>query len=199
MRLLVKICGLQSAADVAVATDAGADAIGFVFAESPRRVTPAVARAAASAAPATVKRVAVMRHPSNAEWQSVLEGFAPDVLQTDALDFADLDVPESIERWPVLREGVDLIDDALPATFLYEGRHSGKGETVDWQRAGEVARRGNMILAGGLRASNLAAAVRTVRPFGVDVSSAVEASPGHKDPQLIRDFIQAARAAEKTL
>lgn len=199
MSLLVKICGLRTAQDVAVATDAGADAIGFVFARSPRRVSPAAARRAASGAPAKVRRVAVMRHPSDAEWQSVLEEFAPDVLQTDARDFATLEVPESIERWPVLREGVDAIDGELPATFLYEGRLSGKGQTVDWQRAGQLARRGNMILAGGLRADNLADAVKSVQPFGVDVSSAVEATPGHKDPQLIRDFIQAARAAETVL
>ena len=198
MSLLVKICGLKSAADVDTVVAAGADAVGFVFAESPRRVTPAEASAASRDLPATVRRVAVMRHPTNAEWQAVLDGFRPDVLQTDAGDFATLDVPGEIERWPVLREGRDDTG-SLPRVFLYEGPTSGAGVTVDWTLAASIARRGRMILAGGLSAANVGAAVTTVRPYGVDVSSAVESGPGVKDPQLIREFIEAARATEQTL
>ena len=96
MSLLVKICGLKSAADVDTAVAAGADAVGFVFAESPRRVTPAKASAASRDLPAAVRRVAVMRHPTNTQWRAVLDGFRPDVLQTDAGDFATLDVPGEI-------------------------------------------------------------------------------------------------------
>ncbi|MDJ0940673.1 MAG: phosphoribosylanthranilate isomerase [Woeseiaceae bacterium] len=200
MSLLVKICGLRTAADVAAAVDAGADAIGFVFAESKRRVTPAEASAAAADAPAKVTRVAVMLHPSNDEWQAVLEGFAPDVLQTDVEDFASLDVPASVTRWPVIREGNPALDDELlPATFLYEGAKSGQGETVDWTRAADVAARGRMILAGGISAANVVEAVATAKPYGVDVSSAVESAPGRKDPAMIQDFVKAARAAEQTL
>lgn len=198
MSLLVKICGLKSAADVDTVVAAGADAVGFVFAESPRRVTPAEASAASRDLPAAVRRVAVMRHPTNAEWQAVLDEFRPDVLQTDAGDFATLDVPGEIERWPVLREGRDDTG-SLPRVFLYEGPTSGAGVTVDWTLAASIARRGRMILAGGLSAANVGAAVTTVRPYGVDVSSAVESGPGVKDPQLIREFIEAARAAEQTL
>ena len=83
--------------------------------------------------------------------------------------------------------------------FLYEGAKSGQGEAVDWSRAAEIARRGDMILAGGLGPDNVSAAIAIVRPFGVDVSSAVESAPGVKDPELIEAFIQAARAAEKDL
>ena len=198
MSLFVKICGLKSAADVDTAVAAGADAVGFVFADSPRRVTPAEASAASRDLPAAVRRVAVMRHPTNAEWQAVLDGFRPDVLQTDAGDFATLDVPGEIERWPVLREGRDDTG-SLPRVFLYEGPTSGAGVTVDWTLAASIARRGRMILAGGLSAANVGAAVTTVRPYGVDVSSAVESGPGVKDPQLIREFIEAARATEQTL
>ncbi|HNP37912.1 MAG TPA: phosphoribosylanthranilate isomerase, partial [Woeseiaceae bacterium] len=147
-------------------------------------------------APGSVTRVAVMRHPRNDEWQQVLAGFRPDVLQTDADDFAALEVPASVARWPVLRES-GTIGDVLPETFLYEGAISGKGQTVDWERAATIAGQGNMILAGGLDAGNVAAAVRIVRPFGVDVSSAVESAPGVKNPDLIRKFVTAARAAEK--
>lgn len=194
---MIKICGLKTAADVAAAVAAGADAIGFVFAESVRRVTVAAAREAAAAAPRIVLRVAVMRHPEPAAWRAVLDGFAPDVLQTDAEDFAGLEVPAGVRRWPVYREGG--IGDAakLPEEFLYEGPKSGAGEPVDWIFAAALARRGNMILAGGLTAANVGPAVAAVKPWGVDVSSGVEAAPGVKDPARVREFIQAARAVEQ--
>lgn len=195
MSLVVKICGLRSEADVAVAVDAGANAIGFVFAESVRQVTPEEAASAARRLPDGIVRVAVMRHPTNDEWQAVLEMFEPDVLQTDAEDFEALDVPKFVRRWPVIREGAD---GELPDLFLYEGRDSGQGETVDWQKAAGIAQRGRMILAGGLDPGNVAEAVRIVRPYGVDVSSGVEMLPGRKDPALIQEFIRAARAAENT-
>ena len=198
--MFVKICGLRTEEHVQAAIAAGADAVGFVFAESVRRVDPSQAAAIANTVPDTVKKVAVMLHPSNAEWQTVLREFSPDVLQTDADDFADLDVPGTIERWPVYREGNGVTDTLfLAGTFLYEGAKSGQGQTVDWSRAADIAKRGNMILAGGLGAANVAEAIATVRPFGVDVSSAVESAPGTKDPVLIVEFIKAARAAEKEL
>lgn len=196
MRLFVKICGLKSAADVEAAKRAGADAVGFVFAESLRRVTPAEAAAAAGRA-GRMARVAVMRHPTNDEWRVVLDGFAPDVLQTDAADLAGLDVPASVATWPVYREGGAAPAGAAGTTWLYEGPASGKGETVDWTRAARLARHGRMILAGGLDPANVARAVAAVRPFGVDVSSGVESAPGRKDARLISTFIQAARAAEE--
>lgn len=199
MSLKIKICGLRSAADVTAAIAAGADAIGFVFAESKRRVTPTQAAVAASAAPQGIQRVAVMLHPSDAEWQQVLAGFQPDILQTDHEDFGDLDVPDNVARWPVYREGRMPANAALPETFLYEGANSGHGETVDWSQAASVATRGRMLLAGGLDPLNVAQAVLTVRPFGVDVSSGVESQPGVKDPRLIHEFVMAARAAEQHL
>lgn len=194
--MFVKICGLREERHVRAAVEAGADAVGFVFAESVRRVTPEEAAALAAEVPETVKRVAVMLHPTNEEWQAVLTGFAPDVLQTDAEDFAALDVPDTVERWPVHREG-NRVSVTLFPTFLYEGAKSGAGEAVDWMAAADVARQGNMILAGGLSAENVAEAIAIVRPFGVDVSSAVEISRGVKDTQKIRDFISAAKAAGK--
>lgn len=196
MSVFVKICGLRDADTVNAAVAAGADAVGFVFAESVRRVTPAVAAEATRGLRTGIKRVAVMRHPSSEEWQAVLDIFAPDVLQTDAGDFAALEVPRSIECWPVLREGVTQQDPGANDTYLYEGMDSGSGATVDWSRAAMLAATGRMILAGGLSAANVARAVRAVRPWGVDVSSGVESSPGVKDPERIRQFIGAVRAAE---
>ena len=187
-----------------VAVDAGADAVGFVFAASVRRIDPAHAAAITRKVPGTVRKVAVMLHPSNKEWQEVLQKFTPDVLQTDAEDFADLDVPASVERWPVFREGNRVsgtfgVSRGVPDTYLYEGARSGSGEAVDWAGAATVAEQGNMILAGGLGIANVADAISAARPFGVDVSSGVETAPGQKDSGLIRNFISAAKAAGKNL
>lgn len=195
MSTFVKICGLRDAADVAAAADAGANAVGFVFAESVRQVSPATARAAVKGLSAAVRKVAVMRHPSNAECRAVIDEFEPDVVQTDAEDFATLEIPGHIECWPVIREGQESI--TAPDVYLYEGRNSGSGETVDWSRAAELARNGRMILAGGLAEDNVRQAIQSVRPWGVDVSSGVESLPGNKDHELIRRFISAVRAAEK--
>ena len=123
--------------------------------------------------------------------------FAPDVLQTDAEDFTNLEVPDYVERWPVYREG-GLAPDVTDV-FLYEGAKSGRGETVDWSRAAEHAVNGRMLLAGGLTGDNVAEAIATVRPWGVDVSSAVESAPGLKDSEKIAVFINAAKAAGKEL
>lgn len=196
MNIFVKICGLRDAQCVAAAVDAGADAIGFVFADSVRKVSPAEAKAIASNIPDSVQRVAVMRHPSNEAWQLVLQEFGPDVLQTDAEDFAGLDVPDNIVRWPVVREGSVAASGLISDVFVYEGKDSGKGEVVDWSSAARTAEQGRMILAGGLAADNVADAIRTARPWGVDVSSGVESGPGKKDVRLIRQFIGAVRAAE---
>ena len=197
--MFVKICGLTNELHVQVAVEGGADAVGFVFADSVRRVEPLQAARIASLVPETVKRVAVMLHPSNEEWQAVFRDFVPDVLQTDVADFQNLDVPNSVESWPVHREGNRVSGTVFSGTYLYEGARSGSGETVDWSRAAELAKVGNMILAGGLSVGNVAEAISIVRPFGVDVSSAVESAPGEKDSQLIREFIIAAKAAENML
>jgi len=195
--VFVKICGLSEVNHVDAAIAAGADAVGFVFAKSVRQIAPERAAALCVGVPAHVKRVAVMLHPTNDEWQNVLAGFSPNVLQTDAEDFASLDVPDSIERWGVYREGGRRVE--TNGRYVYEGAKSGQGETVDWSLAASIAKHGDMVLAGGLAASNIAEAIATVRPYGVDVSSAVESAPGKKDCLLISEFVSAVRAAEKNL
>jgi phosphoribosylanthranilate isomerase len=194
MSCLVKICGLKYAATVDAAVVAGADAVGFVFAESVRQVTARHAAYIAVNVPPTVLRIAVMMHPTVSEWEEVQTIFCPDVLQTDAEDFQYLDVPDDIGKWPVLREGRVSESEALPGTFVYEGLTSGQGETVDWSAASRLAKQARLILAGGLSRENVAEAIRQVGPFGVDVSSAVESSPGEKDPDKIRAFIDTVRA-----
>jgi phosphoribosylanthranilate isomerase len=193
--LLVKICGLTDEAAVEAAVAAGADAVGFVFHEaSPRNVSPRRARELAAAVPAGVRRVAVTLHPARELVAKVLAEFVPDAWQTDAADFAAFALPASVERWPVLRAG-SALPEPLPARFLFEGAGSGRGEVADWSQAASLARRGELILGGGLGPGNVAEAVRRVRPFGVDVSSGVESAPGRKDPARIREFVAAAREA----
>jgi len=194
--MLIKICGMRHAASIEAAVKAGADALGFVFAESVRQVTARQAALLASRIPQRVLRVAVMRNPDVELWREVETIFCPDVLQTDAADFDYLEVPPGIARWPVLREGSAGNLAALPDTFVYEGQASGRGEAVDWAVAAGLARKGRMILGGGLTPENVAEAIRIVAPYGVDVSSAVETSPGVKDPALIVRFIRAARDTE---
>lgn len=195
MTPLVKICGLTDDAAVAVAIDSGADAVGFVFARSARRITVQRAAEISARVPETIRRVAVMMHPTKEEWQEVTRVFKPDVLQTDLADFEYLDMPDDIEKWPVLREGAMPADVVLPDIFVYEGRLSGSGEAVDWRVAANMAKQGKMILAGGLNVTNITEAINKVAPFGVDVSSGVESAPGKKDTKKIRAFIDAVRNA----
>ncbi len=194
MSLMVKICGLKTADDVAAARKAGADSVGFVFAESVRRVTPDAARDACRDLSTDVRRIAVMKHPPQALVDEVVDVFAPDVVQTDVEDLENISIPDGVETWPVFRQGISEPRDQ--ATFLYEGRVSGSGTTVDWQVARSHTGAGNMVLAGGLNPDNVAEAILAVRPFGVDVSSGVESAPGVKDHERIYAFVKAARAAE---
>ena len=194
MTVFVKICGITDKAAVRAAVDAGADAIGFVFHDrSPRNLSIADAVRLGDFVPADIKKIAVTMHPDASLWEDIQALFNPDALQTDLEDFAYLSVDPDVEKWPVLREG--SVPKDLPEFFVYEGKKSGHGETVDWVIAAGYSRQGRMILAGGLNAANVGEAIDKVAPFGVDVSSAVESRPGVKDPDRIRAFIEAAKAA----
>lgn len=202
--MFVKICGITSEAALAAAVDAGADAVGFVFADSVRQVSPARAAALCTALPRAVTRVAVMRHPDARALEEVITTFAPDWLQTDAGDFATIALPGGIRPLPVYRNGrlpaaftaTDGEAETIPARLLFEGTVSGTGETADWDEAGRLAARTELVLAGGLDPDNVVEAIRRVRPWGVDVSSGVEASRGIKDPRRIETFIARVRALE---
>jgi phosphoribosylanthranilate isomerase len=190
----LKICGMTDPAAVAAALEARVDAIGFVFAPSVRRLEPARAAQLAAMARGRALCVAVTLHPEQSLIDQILAEFAPDALQSDLEDLERLRLPAALTRMPVLRDAVPT-PQVLPPRLLYEGRRSGSGEAADWQRAMLLAHSTQLILAGGLHAANVAAAIAAVRPFGVDVSSGVESTPGHKSPQRIAEFVQAARAA----
>lgn len=192
--MFVKLCGMNSEAAVAAALEAGADALGFVFAPSVRRVSPAEAARLAAPARGRTCCVAVMLHPNPSEIVDVMRDFAPDALQTDLADEALLSPEAKRIWWPVLRSGRAL-PTPLPDRVLFEGPVSGAGEAADWTMARSLAPMTQLILAGGLHSGNVATAIRAVQPFGVDVSSGIESSPGRKCATRIHEFVRAARAA----
>ena len=192
MSLLIKVCGVTDRKTAQVCVEAGVKALGFVFANSPRRLSAAQAESISASLPPGVLRVAVFRRPSQEEVANALEGFTPDLVQADHEAVLSL---RGVSTLPVYREH----DHSAPGggRFLFEGPVSGVGRGVDLARAEEMARLGEMVLAGGLRPDNVGRAITRVRPFGVDVSSGVESSPGEKSPELIRAFVAAVRAAEE--
>jgi len=192
--MFVKICGMNSPEAVAAAVAAGADALGFVFAESPRQVTPEQAKSLCADVPAHVTRVGVMKHPHKDHWEGVLDVFQPNWLQSDAEDFRWIKLPPSCIALPVYRDSNAPADSDLPDRLLFEGTHSGSGRVADWDEAAGLARVAEVILAGGLTAANVHDAVNFVRPWGVDVSSGVERARGEKDPDKIREFVARVRA-----
>lgn len=187
----VKICGMTSAAAVQAALAAGADAIGFVFANSVRRVTPEQAAALAQPVRGKLLCVAVTLHPEAALRDEVFEVFRPDVWQSDAADLAGVSLPAGMATWPVLRGSVG----SFTGRVLFEGPRSGTGTLSDWQAARDAATRCELILAGGLSPANVREAIAAVNPFGVDVSSGVEVAPGQKSADLIHSFVSRARMA----
>ncbi len=190
----IKVCGLTTAEAVDAALEAGADAIGFVFAASVRRIEPERACRLAEPARGRVRCVAVTKHPDGALLERIERDFAPDILQSDVEDFGRLRPSLRAEPLPVLRSGRPL-PDPLPLRLLFEGPVSGTGRVGDWDEAARLAARAQLVLAGGLRPDNVRDAIRSVRPFGVDVSTGVEVEPGIKSPRKIHEFVMAARAA----
>lgn len=192
----IKICGMTTAAAVEAALAAQVDAIGFVFAPSLRELTPSAAVALARPARGKLPCVAVTHHPAQTAVDEIVRVFAPDLLQSDAEDLATLRLPDSLGTLAVVREG-GAIPARLPARILYEGPASGRGRRTDWDAASALAGSTELVLAGGLDAANVAAAIAAVGPFGVDVSSGVEERPGVKSPAAIMKFVAAVRAAAR--
>jgi phosphoribosylanthranilate isomerase len=196
MTLWIKICGMTTPEAVEASLDAGVDAIGFVFAESIRQLTPAKAAGLAAPARGRVLCTAVTRHPSQQAIDEIIGVFKPDLLQTDAEDLPGLRLPPQLQLLPVFRRWQGD-EGPLPARVLFEGLASGTGMPCDWVAARQIARQSQLILAGGLNATNVAAAIAEVRPFGVDVSSGVEARPGMKSQAEIARFVSAVRSCSQ--
>lgn len=206
----IKVDGITNWEDARAAVEAGADAIGFIFAPSPRRVTPEQAREVILGLPPFVTTVGVFVDCHiRALWETV-EASGVSVIQlhgAEPPEFLDELVPWRVIKAFRVREARDL--KALPryakASALLldayvEGIAGGTGRTFDWSLAVRAKGVGKpIILAGGLTPDNVAEAVAAVQPYGVDVSSGVEAAPGRKDHDGIRRFIQAVRSVSRGL
>ncbi len=200
--LFVKICGICDRRGAYAVARSGADAAGFVFAASPRRLTPEEACRIAADLPDDVERVAVFRLADPDTVRRVLDRFPADRIQVEP--DAELLAAFGSRLLPVLHDDRSLAAQAaaLPGSvpvILEAAGRGGRGIRPDWARAARLARKRPVVLAGGLDAANVARAVRRVRPWGVDVSSGVESAPGRKSPDRIEAFVAAARESLLTL
>ncbi|WP_067699515.1 phosphoribosylanthranilate isomerase [Nocardia jejuensis] len=196
--LFVKICGLRTEADVDVAVEARADAVGFVFAPSPRVVDAQVARRLAARVPAHVLTVGVFRGQSIEEVRALTEAAEISAVQ--------LHGDEGIEYYEALRApGRTLIRATAsvppPARtgelgedlLLLDAPEPGSGKPWNWGAPDFATPEGRWLLAGGLHPGNVRQAVEVTGAWGVDVSSGVESARGVKSPDLIRAFVRSAR------
>jgi phosphoribosylanthranilate isomerase len=214
----IKICGITNLEDALVAADAGADAVGFVFYEkSPRNVSPDTALEISRHLSGRIERVGVFVNQNEDVLCAVGDDAALTAVQlhgdNEQPHVADLVVARrplkilvgvSMHRpnpngwaaaWDSKNVFAFLADSGSPAKL------GGTGETFDWQASLDALQKmkelGRLVLAGGLTPNNVSEAIRMTKPWGVDVSSGVEASPGKKDPEKVRAFIRAVRETDK--
>lgn len=206
-RVRVKVCGITRQSDAALAVALGADALGFIFwPRSPRAITPATAREIHSLLPPLVTRVGVFVDASP-------DDVAAAVLEA-GLDAVQLHGDESVEDYAgvgarVIRvaslTGDHSVAQAIAWPFAVtplvdavdHERRGGTGMVADWTRAARLATARPIILAGGLTAANVGAAIAAVHPWAVDVSSGVEDSPGLKSPTRLREFFNSLAVAQR--
>lgn len=208
-RTRIKICGITRIEDARCAADAGADAIGLIFyAGSPRVVTIEQARSISIALPPFVSSVALFVNAAPGEVEDVIDRLRPSLLQfhgdEDSAYCAQFGVPflKALRVGSGMAAG-DLLEyadtfsaaRALLLDTLSSGAYGGSGESFDWRIIPE-AMRNRIVLAGGLGPHNVAAAVRAVRPWAVDVSSGVEIHKGVKDHARIMKFTEEVRNAD---
>lgn len=186
---VVKVCGITRREDALAAADAGASAIGFIFyPKSPRYITPE--RAADVGADLNLWKVGIFVDEPSVTVEAAMRAAHLDVAQTYGGE-----APAGARVWRAIRmplpEGNGAIDNLnCEAVFADSAR---SGASFDWNLARRIS--GNVIIAGGLDASNVAEAIRAARPWGVDASSRLETSPGVKDREKVRRFVEAALAA----
>jgi len=199
----VKICGITCVEDALEAVHWGADALGFVFAHSPRQVTPERACAITRELPPLVTTVGVFVN-ARPEWVREVQGFCGlSVVQLhgDEDEHAARQFGPRVIKAIAVRPDRSIREDSYPgATILLDAyspdARGGTGRTFEWGRAAELAKKRPIILAGGLTPENVLEAVRAVRPYAVDVSSGVEKEPGRKDHEKLGLFIRRAKTVE---
>jgi len=206
MATAVKICGITRRADAQEAARLGAHALGFVFyAKSPRNIANERAAEIVKAVPPFVTTVGLFVNPAVREVENVLKEVPLNLLQFHGEEPADFCAQFGVPYIKAVRvkAGLDLLQYAqiygaargLLLDAFVDGTHGGTGTAFDWN----LIPRGlplQVILSGGLNPANVAAAIRRVAPWAVDVSSGVEASPGIKDPQKIAAFMKEVRSAD---
>ena len=197
----VKICGTTSEEDALLAVAMGADAVGFIFAPSPRQVAAQLARDIVRRLPPEVLTVGVFRDEAP---ERVVE-----IVNATGLRAAQLHGRETAEQTQWVRTRVPVVIKAFTAghpaiaraadhgadLVLIDSASPGSGKVFDWSMAEDAPAGQRLVLAGGLAPDNVAEAIARVRPFGVDVVSGVEVEPGRKDARLVRAFVSAAKEA----
>lgn len=202
----VKICGITSAEDAAVAVEAGADALGFVFyRRSPRYIDPALAKRIIMGLPPLVTAVGVFVDEEQQVVRNLMDECGLSLAQLHGHESAGY--CQELGR-PVLKALRVKDRSSFLALAEFQGRagvrgfvldafsnqaYGGTGQVIDWQLAAEAAKVANILLAGGLTPDNVEKAIQSVQPYGVDVSSGVEREPGKKDHEKVRAFIRAVR------
>lgn len=199
----IKVCGNTRSQDVELALELGVELLGFIFTRSPRKISVDDARALTAGIPAGVERVGVFIDEPTREIAEAIEACGLTAAQIyRPLTAADRRL--GVRLLPALRmqqdaalanDGFQPGDRPLLDTYRPDRDGGGTGETWDWKLAEALARRYPIVVSGGLRAGNVGAAIRRLRPWGVDVCSGVEAEPGKKDPEKLRAFVAAVRAA----
>ncbi|HVA76225.1 MAG TPA: phosphoribosylanthranilate isomerase [Acidimicrobiales bacterium] len=203
--MFVKVCGTTSEEDALLAVAMGADAVGFVFAPSPRQVAPQHVADIVKRLPPEIIAVGVFRDESP---QRVLA-----ITQIAGLKAVQLHGHEGPEDSTWLSTRVPMVIQAFPAAdprvrkaanygagvVLLDAPNPGSGEVFDWSLAAEVPPGPLLMIAGGLHPGNVSAAIARTKPWGVDVVTGVEREPGKKDPIKLREFIAAARAAAEEI
>jgi phosphoribosylanthranilate isomerase len=197
--VLVKICGITSEADALLAVALGADAVGFIFAPSPRQVTPQVVDRIINRLPREILTVGVFRDESPKRVVEITNGIGLRAAQLHGSEtsadsqYVAERVPVTIKAFPAGHRDVARSDEFGAQAVLIDGASPGSGEVFEWRLAEGVVDPSRLILSGGLNANNVGDAIAHLHPFGVDASSGVESSPGQKDPRKMREFIAAVR------
>ncbi|WP_419851276.1 phosphoribosylanthranilate isomerase [Candidatus Poriferisocius sp.] len=200
--MFIKICGITNADDALLATALGADAVGFIMAPSPRQVAPPRVEEIARRLPADVLTVGVFKDEAPSR---VIE-----IVNRCGLKAAQLSGRESMEDTRLIRGSVPTVIKAFPGgspalsvadrygadIVMVDSDTPGSGRVFDWSLAEGAPGGIRLLMAGGLTPENVAMAIAKVRPWGVDVATGVELSPGRKDPARMRAFINAAREAQ---
>ena len=205
-KINVKICGITNLTDAQTAVRLGADALGFIFAPSPRQIAPQTARDIIRALPPFVKTVGVFVNEAPAAIRKVINDCGLDLVQLHGDESPDL----CNELMPYTIKALRVKDESsLQTGQAYQGKvrallldtyskkkAGGTGKTFDWELALRIKKQGfPLILSGGLTPANIVAAIHTVRPYGIDVNSGVEERPGQKSPTLMRDLMENVRQA----